>query len=403
MKIKDYIEPILLNKNIINSFSSIKDNDDIFDSKTQSPFFTLMLVPSEKCNLNCKYCYETNKNYKLMDISFAKRIIEETFKNLKGDTKLKIEIRGGEPFLEFEWIKTIFEWVKNNYKEDTYFFYIITNGTCFTKDIKEFLLNNKDNFFIALSIDGYKNTHNSNRSNSFEMIDFDFLFQMYDSPYTYTTIIPENINNLYEDILFLIKMGFSSRINFEFTSSWDDEEIKILIIQLKNIADYILKNNLYNRLNLFSTYSISDYTNKIGNPNRQFELNCNAGKRRVIYTPEEKKYLCHAFVPSVFNNFSKNNNIHISESTILNPQKCCECNYFYLCHICVGFSYGYKNSLTWRNESTCNITRGRTFAAAYYQGKIIYNKIMNNNTLNEREKRVAYKIYLLYEEEKIFE
>lgn len=116
MKIKDYIEPILLNKNIINSFSSIKDNDDIFDSKTQSPFFTLMLVPSEKCNLNCKYCYETNKNYKLMDISFAKRIIEETFKNLKGYTKLKIEIRGGEPFLEFEWIKTIFEWVKNNYE-----------------------------------------------------------------------------------------------------------------------------------------------------------------------------------------------------------------------------------------------------------------------------------------------
>ncbi|MEI0446633.1 4Fe-4S cluster-binding domain-containing protein [Brachyspira intermedia] len=403
MKIRNYIYPILLEENIVNSFSSIEYNNDILDSKTESPFFTLMLVPSEKCNLHCKYCYETNKDYKLMDISFAKKTIENAFKNLKDNLKLKIEIRGGEPFLEFEWIKTIFEWVKSNYKKDRYFFYIVTNGTCFTKEIKKFLLSNKEEFFIALSLDGNENTHNSNRCNSFNLIDFDFLFKMNSTPYTYTTIIPENVNNMYEDIIFLLKMGFSSRINFEFISNWNDQQIKTLVIQLKNIADYILSNNIKNSLNLFSSYSISDYTNKTGNYNRRFELNCNAGKQRIIYTTDEEMYPCHAFVPSVFNNFSKDNIIDISENTILNPDMCCNCNYFYLCHICIGFSYNYKNSLTWRNESLCKITICRTFASAYYQGMIIYNKIINNEILSERDKRIAYKIYLLYKEEKIFE
>ena len=368
MKTKEYIKPLLLPKNIINSFSNISSTCDFLISKTMPKVFTLMLVPSEKCNLKCNYCYETDKNPNLMDISLAKEIIKNTFENLPKDFQLKIELRGGEPFLEFEW-----------------------------------LLENKDLFSIVISLDGNKKSHNLNRCNSFDLIDFNFLFQINEHPYTYTTIMPNSINRLFEDIIFLIEKGFYARINFEFKSHWKDNEIKIAVKELRKTADFMLKNNIQNKFNLFSTYGILDYTiNK--EENRELELNCNAGKYRIIYSSSGKKYPCHAFVPSVFNNYSKyedNNLFEEIKNKSINPQICCSCNYFYLCHICIGFSYNYANDFTWRNLSICQITKFRTFASAYYHGYKLYDKYIKNEKLSEIDKKILSNIYKLYKEEAI--
>lgn len=404
MKTKEYIKPLLLPKNIINSFSNVSSTCNFLISKTTPKVFTLMLVPSEKCNLKCNYCYETDKNPNLMDISLAKEIIKKTFENLPKDFKLKIELRGGEPFLEFDWIKHLYEWITNNYEKRNYFFYIVTNGTCFTSEIKKWILENKDLFYIVISLDGNKKSHNLNRCNSFDLIDFNFLFQISEHPYTYTTIMPNNISRLFEDVIFLIKKGFYARINFEFKSNWKDNEIKIAVKNLKKIADFMLKNNIQNKFNLFSIYGILDYITKVKEENRRFELNCNAGKYRVIYSSSGKKYPCHAFVPSVFNNYSKSTDNNLFEeikNKPINPQICCSCNYFYLCHICIGFSYNYANDFTWRNLSICKITKFRTFASAYYYGHKLYDKYIKNEKLSEIDKQIVSNIYKLHKEESI--
>ena len=400
-KMKKYLKPLLLGKKIINDCSQIKSSIEYKsvvqeDTKTE----TLILVPSEKCNLHCKYCYEVEKNPIRMDIELAKNSIRKAFDNLSDNMRLKIEFRGGEPFLEFGFIKTICNWVLNNYSEKDFFFYAVTNGACISNEAKEWLVKYKDIFIVPLSIDGGKKTQDSNRSNSFDLIDFDFFLQTWKNPYTYTTIIPEKADNVFEDLLFLMNKGFTIRANFEFAQLWTEEQLEALTNGLRNLADYTLKNKLHNRLNLFSRYGFLDYNLNDDFEKRKYFVPCNAGKHRRIVAADGCVYPCHTLVPSCFNHYGKEYGEELFNKLLhdeINSDECCQCSFFYLCYICIGFSYSYAKNFKWRNKSFCDITRIRTFVAAYYWGTRLEQKSLDS--LSDEEKMLAIKIAELYKGE----
>lgn len=388
----------MLKKNIIDSFGNIKPNTEyksivLEETKTE----TLILVPSEKCNLHCKYCYEQDKNPEKMNTELAQKSIKKAFDNLQNNMQLKIEFRGGEPFLEFDFIKEVYDWVIQNYKDKKFFFYAVTNGTCFTSDAKKWLTEHNDIFIAPLSIDGNKKTQDSNRSNSFDLIDFDFILKTWKNPYTYTTIIPENAITVFNDLLFLMEKGFTIRANFEFAMTWTEKQLKLLTQGLKKLADYTLENKLQTRLNLFSKYAFFDYNLKDDNIDRKHYITCNAGKHRRIVAADGCVYPCHTLVPSCFNHYGKEYGEQLFEKLEkedINPEECCNCRFFYLCYICIGFSYSYAKDFKWRNKSFCDITRVRAFASAYYWGNLLSKKIYTN--LTEEEKMIASKIFDLY-------
>lgn len=396
-----YLRPLLLKKNLIDVYSEIVttfEYNSVVKEETKTE--TLILVPSEKCNLHCKYCYEVEKNPIRMNIDVAKNAISKAFDNLPYDMRLKIEFRGGEPFLEFDFIKTICNWVLSNYSEKNYFFYAVTNGTCISDEAKEWISKYKDIFIAPLSIDGAKKTQDSNRSNSFDLIDLDFFLQTWKNPYTYTTIIPEKADNVFEDLLFLINKGFTIRANFEFAQLWTEEQLESLSNGLRKLADYTLKNKLHNRLNLFSRYGFLDYNLNDNYENRKYFVPCNAGKHRRIVAADGCVYPCHTLVPSCFNHYGKEyeeelfSKLHHEE---INSDECCKCKYFHLCYICIGFSYSFAKDFKWRNKSFCDITRIRTFVAAYYWGIRLEQKL--SASLSDEEKMLTTKISELYKGE----
>ena len=398
---KSYLKPLFLEKQIIAEFSQIKTSfeyQSVVKQETETE--TLILVPSERCNLHCKYCYEVEKNQNRMNINVAKKAIKNAFDTLQNNMCLKIEFRGGEPFLEFNFIKEICEWVIENYKAKNFFFYAVTNGTCFSEEAKVWLTEHKGIFIAPLSIDGDKKTQNSNRSNSFDLIDFDFILRTWKNPYTYTTIIPENAKSIFEDLLFLMEKGFTIRANFEFIGAWTGEQLEDLSLNLRKLADYILENNIHNRLNLFSRYGFLDYNLKDNIKDRKFFVPCNAGKHRRIIAADGCTYPCHAFVPSCFNHYGKEYGEKLFDKLLheeVHSEKCCKCRFFYLCYICIGVSYSYAKDFKWRNKSFCDITRIRTFIAAYYWGIKLSKKYISN--FSDEERMLALKISDLYKGE----
>lgn len=396
-----YLRPLLLEKNLIDEFSKIESSFEyksvvLQETKTE----TLILVPSERCNLHCTYCYEVEKNPARMDVIEAKEAIKKTFGNLQNDMRLKIEFRGGEPFLEFDFIKEICDWVIENYKNKDFFFYAVTNGTCFSDEAKAWLSEHKSIFIAPLSIDGDKKTQDANRSNSFDLIDFDFLLKTWSNPYTYTTIIPENAKTVFEDLLFLMEKGFTIRANFEFAQLWNDEQLEDLSAGLRKLADYTLENKLHNRLNLFSRYGFLDYNLKDDIEDREFFVPCNAGKHRRIVAADGCVYPCHTLVPSCFNHYGKEYGEKLFDKLLneeINSEECCKCRFFHLCYICVGFSYSYAKDFKWRNKSFCDITRIRTFIAAYYWGRKLSKK--STSVFSDEEKKLGLKISDLYKGE----
>lgn len=381
-------------------YSIMEEGNKQLTSLTESSMEAIYLVPSERCNLSCRYCYEKSKNPARMELSTAKKIIDDTFKKNKNTTKIKIDFRGGEPFLEFDFIKEICEWVIEKYNTRDFCFSAVTNGTCFTDESKNWLVAHKDIFKAPLSIDGNKKTHDFNRGNSFDLIDFDFFTNTWKNPESFTTFIPENANEIFDNLIFLIKKGFSMRVNFEAITRWSNEQLKTVSVQLKKLADYILENNIEYHMNILSSAAFHDYVTEI-KEDRRFVQICNAGKNRRIYDASGNLFPCHTMVNSVFNQYSKGASKDVNKllrTEILNPPECCECRFFYLCYICLGFSYSYAGDFKYRNWSFCDITKIRTFLAAYYWGKFLKNK---KGTFNSKEKAIAYDIVKLYKGEKI--
>jgi len=124
-----------------------------------------MVVPTLKCNSNCKYCQVSRKDVTTkgftMNKTTARRIVDLIFKS--PSPCIKIEFQGGEPLLEFRIIKYIIEYAEwvNLFKKKDLEFVICTNLTLMTDKMLRYLKGHR--IYISTSLDGPKDLHNMNR------------------------------------------------------------------------------------------------------------------------------------------------------------------------------------------------------------------------------------------------
>jgi len=108
-----------------------------------------------------------------MSLDIANKGIVSTFERAVSENIEYVEIlfHGGEPFMAYKRIREICEWLWAREWPVNYICYATTNGTLIHGEIKEWLLKNKHRFCLGLSLDGTRDMHNRNRSNSYEKID----------------------------------------------------------------------------------------------------------------------------------------------------------------------------------------------------------------------------------------
>ncbi|WP_157950226.1 radical SAM protein [Vallitalea okinawensis] len=108
---------------------------------------------TKKCNLDCKYCYETDKS-SLYTWDEVKEVIDNIAKFNK-DRIFEIEFLGGEPLLAFDIIKSAVEYIEKLKNVEVHRYMITTNGTILNPDIDEFLYA-YPTVHIGISLDGNK-------------------------------------------------------------------------------------------------------------------------------------------------------------------------------------------------------------------------------------------------------
>lgn len=124
-----------------------------------------MVVPTLRCNSNCRYCQVSRKDTEArqfdMDKSTAKKVVDLIFQS--PSPAIKIEFQGGEPLLNFKIVKYIIEYAewRNLFKKKYLEFVICTNLTLITEDILKYL--KKHHVYISTSLDGPSDLHNKNR------------------------------------------------------------------------------------------------------------------------------------------------------------------------------------------------------------------------------------------------
>ncbi|MBU2579525.1 radical SAM protein [Patescibacteria group bacterium] len=201
--------------------------------------YPLIIIVTNQCNLDCKYCAVLKKNI-FINKSIAFKAID-LYLCLLGDNKGKIKIFGGEPLLKIDLLKNIIAYVrKKSHKIDIE---LCTNGVLLDDNIFSWLKENKVN--LSISIDGDKTSQMLNRKGI--------------SPQTYQktinliknnqsrvivnmVIAPNTVDKFFQNFVYVHNLGVKG---FNFLPAayrpWSFQKIKILERQLNFVSEFLKK------------------------------------------------------------------------------------------------------------------------------------------------------------------
>ena len=361
--------------------------------------YTLMLTVTEKCNLNCIYCYEGVKSEKIMPFEIAKKSIADTFNLLDESNTLIITFHGGEPLTAFDLIKKICDWVWSQKWNCKYIFFATTNATLLNDEMKNWFSLNKSRIILGLSYDGTDFMQDINRSGSSKFIDKKFFLETYPKQSVKMTISKKTVGNISEGIIFLQKQGFTVNANLAYGTDWDmTDSLEIFAEQLNKLADFYIENP-----KIIPSSILNIKLESIFDKNNISKRSCGSGRRMCSVSQEGKIYPCHMFMPS---SFGENKNIseiqNKLENGILLEKKCIDCYMSAICPTCYGMNLIICGDLSKRREDYCKMMKIRALAATYMFGTMLSSKNFSEYAVfdNFSENKInAYKkaIFILQE------
>ncbi len=198
----------------------------IYDLSTSSGFIekrrSVTLVVTHKCNLRCLYCYEHEKTDKNMSFEIATKSIEKYMLMEDGHNAVVFEFFGGEPLLAFPLIVDTVEWFHKRNWTKNHLFFITTNGTLLTDEIKNWLITNKHCVKAGISLDGNKQAHDINRCNSYDTVinNIPFFLENYPDQPVKMTISAESIPYVADSIIDLEEKRIPFTANIVFENIW---------------------------------------------------------------------------------------------------------------------------------------------------------------------------------------
>ena len=198
-------------------------------------FLELTITPF--CNLNCAYCYEREsmlrtRQFYHMSLKTGKTAIDLFLTKEKYKTDNFIAFLGGEPLINFSFIRDLVRYTKKEYSKKQIFFLLSTNGLLFNKEIIKFIKTNK--ILVKLSVHGNNNGLSKNIN---DLLGYRNL--------GITIVVNKNTGKLYDQFIYFVNLGIKRfYFNFDFINSdFNDNFLNILKGELRRISDFIIKQN----------------------------------------------------------------------------------------------------------------------------------------------------------------
>lgn len=216
--------------------------------------YSIMLT--NHCNLNCRYCYEANKNNDVMSLAVADTVINWILS--QDQDTIYMQFHGGEPLLAYDMMMYIGRRIR---KERNIKPRITTNGLLMTDKIARSL--KELDFSVYVSIDGDAKIHNSNRIDHNGNGSFDracnavkILKENNIDVYIRGTVTPATINHYFTSVEYLLnnvypKVGIEPDL---FSQEWEECDIETYSDQVHKTIKYVSEN-------INANYSVS-HTNR---------------------------------------------------------------------------------------------------------------------------------------------
>lgn len=341
------------------------------ESKRSREIFVMV---TNHCNLSCSYCYEPVKNKQLISPEAIKPVIITDISNSRENTgEYFLIFHGGEPFLAFREMKEIAEWAWQTYPDLNITCMVTTNGTVLTPEIREWLTSNRKRFVPILSIDGGRESHNLNRSGSWDRIDRAFFLENWPLQPVKMTIAPNTVDKIFENYISLSEEGFIVNPSLAKEVDWDEDlHLPLFAAELKKLAGY------------FADHPDKLPCELIGIPMQNFAPEakiprnraCGAGDNIVAYDVNGNRYPCHAFIGDPNQAYDETaieqtfDLLGTNDGLLLSPG-CGECFIFSYCSPCYGLNYSTRADMGSFDRKMCRFNKLRVLAAAEMYARMI--------------------------------
>lgn len=254
-------------------YSSYTDDmSRLFPEEVDRDFKEITFQVTDDCCMRCTYCYQHNKMHHYMTIDVAKNFIDKLLNdeftqiNTSNTIGVALEFIGGEPLMaakliEEIWEYFVFQMIEKNHPWLFYsVFGICSNGLLYFSEDSQHLINKWQKFSdISFSIDGNKELHDSCRIDIEGKGTYDRSVAAMEAhtkltgkhPSTKMTLSPDNVKYTKDAVINLYNLGYTIvNLNCIFEEGWTYEHAKILYQQLKELSDWLLDNNLYDKIYL---------------------------------------------------------------------------------------------------------------------------------------------------------
>ena len=217
-----------------------------FNQVYQCDSITINLT--NNCNLSCKYCFEKNKSKELdmmsertiidtIDTAYSSHYVNPNFNNI-----FTINFFGGEPLLNWKAMKACIDHC--NEKSYKVFYGVTTNLTILTDEMIDYI--DKYRIHLLVSIDGIKEVHDKNRSNSFDKVmknlqklkDRDLLIYVE----ARMTVMPEDAVHMYDSVIHLADFGLDNICPMPVTDvEWSTEQLSSYRENFYKITEWFIE------------------------------------------------------------------------------------------------------------------------------------------------------------------
>ena len=304
----------------------------------------LDIFVTERCNLNCKYCFHSQKPSDMFDgtLSAAIDYLAPMFSE-----DVTFNLFGGEPFLRPEFC---IKWLKElRLRFPKCKFHISTNGTEYNQELV-FLLRD---FHSALQVsyDGVDQEYLRGLSNIVEQNIPRFIQDFSPCvPAIRLTYTRDTVNNLYESFIKCYNMGVRKFTHqAQLTDDWKDDEFAEYRNQLSKIHSFMNDHD-----DIYVHFCDCEKIVK-----QKDSARCSAGRTLVALNTIGEIYPCHRMIKwerfiigDVFKQkLNRGNFMH------LDIHGCKNCIAVATCHPCLAANYEYNGAFSEPLRATCEINK----------------------------------------------
>ena len=356
--------------------------------------------------MKCTYCYQHNKSNNKMTFEIAKKIIDKLLNNeipsatTENTFAVVFDFIGGEPLLEIDLLQQICDYTIHKMIELNHpwlyhiRFSICSNGLLYnTPKVQKFFEKYHDFISFSISVDGNKELHDSCRIDLQGNGTYDRVInnvklhqQLYNEKLpTKMTLSPNNIIYTYDALINLINENYKNiAFNCVFEKGWNYDHAKIYYNELKKVADYLIYNNLYNKINLGMIFSENNYCSMEKGNNDNW---CGGTNMDMIaFDYKGDIYPCIRYMESSLNNKQKaikvgnidtgylssleeKENLELISNITRRSQSTDECFYCPIaagCAWCSGYNYEEFGTANKRTTYHCCMHQAASLANVYY-------------------------------------